>query len=221
MFAHSNDKQCNGSDDITKLSCDMENLKVIAEVRRRDFFITAKKNDPKKTYYARVRLQNIMQKMISCDPKIKCRDLKHTSTIKLKGGWSETQILEPYNIGSNCVMRGEFSIKNKHVSIRGVIKKAKRRSKQQPLYYQFPKVKCFMGENNIYKDSNGRQIIIAEDMIEVVDKDFSKKVWSARALFFQTKKTPQYEVLKNGTLRFSNGDGAYFVFSKKCIRNRP
>ena len=42
-FAYASGEQCNQNIDISKLSCDMENLKVIAEVRRKDFFITKKK----------------------------------------------------------------------------------------------------------------------------------------------------------------------------------
>ena len=107
-----------------------------------------------------------------CDPKIRCKDLEHTSIVDLKGGWSETHKLLPYKNGSKCVMSGEFSIQNNQVNIRGVIKKAKRRGKEQPLFYQFPNVKCFMGKRKYLSKFKWRSLSLSEDVVEVVDKIF-------------------------------------------------
>ncbi len=118
----------------------MKNLNVIAEVRRKDFFSTAKKNNPRDTYLARVKLQSIMHKIMSCDPNIRCKDINNTSKISLENGWSEVQELSSYKNGTKCMVRGELWIKNNNLQIRGIIGKPKKN--EQSLYYKLQKVKC-------------------------------------------------------------------------------
>ena len=132
--------KCDSDLNIQNLNCNIDKLKIIAEIERKNYFELAKKNDPDASRKSGLKLQEILSKIRSCDPTIKCEKILKPVELKLGHGWREEQVLQAISYGNQCKLRSSFiNLKNRSSLVRGRIPNPNKLLSSQNLFFLITK----------------------------------------------------------------------------------
>ena len=106
--------------------CNMSNLKFMANTLEDEYFRLAKLNSPEDTMEAKVRLEEMYNTIIQCDPSIQCSEFSKKKSFKLSNDWTEQNSIDTWTMMTadnkkHCSLNAEIHLSSSEHNLRGII----------------------------------------------------------------------------------------------------